>query len=120
IGVEVPIITVTSISSGTVSQNIEFKKTGVELTFQPNVLAGGDSIQLAVNAKVSSIDLVNAITVSGITVPGFRIRQTETEVITGSGQSVFIAGLIQEEEKKNISQLPGIGAVPVLGALFRS
>src|SRR6185295_19752492 len=62
----------------------------------------------------------NAITVSGITVPGFRIRQTETEVITGSGQSVFIAGLIQEEEKKNISQLPGIGAVPVLGALFRS
>lgn len=120
IGVEVPIITTTSISSGTVSQNIEFKQTGVELKFQPTVLPDGHSIQLALNAKVSSIDTANAITVSGITVPGFRVRETGTEIVTESGDAVFISGLLQDEDKKNLSQLPGLGSIPVLGVLFRS
>ena len=120
LGVEVPVITVTSISAGTVSQNIEFKQTGVELKFEPTVLEDGHSIQLVLNAKVSSIDTANAITVSGITVPGFRVRETKTEIVTDSGQTVFIAGLLQDEEKKNLSQLPGIGNIPVLGPLFRS
>ena len=120
IGVEVPIITTTSVSSGTVSQSIEFKKTGVELKFKPTVLENQHSIQLAINAKVSSIDTANAITVSGIVVPGFRIRQTDTEIVTDDGQSVFISGLLQDEERKNLSQLPGLGNIPVLGTLFRS
>ena len=120
IGVEVPIITSVSISSGTVSQNIEFKQTGVELKFKPVVLTDGHSIQLALNAKVSSIDTASAITVSGIVVPGFRVRQTQTEIVTNSGQSVFITGLLQDEEKKNLAQLPAVGSIPVLGALFRS
>ena len=120
LGVEIPVITVTSISSGTVSQNIEFKQTGVELKFRPTVLEDGHSIQLSLNAKVSSIDTTNAITVSGVVVPGFKIRQTETEIVTDSGRSVFITGLLQDEEKKNLTQLPGIGSIPVLGTLFRS
>ena len=120
IGVEVPIITTTSVSSGTVSQNIEFKKTGVELGFTPTVLQDGHSIQLVLNAKVSSIDTANAITVSGIVVPGFRVRETRTEIVTESGEAVFISGLLQDEEKKNLSQLPGVGNIPVLGMLFRS
>ena len=120
IGVEIPIITTTSVSSGTVSQNIEFKQTGVELKFKPTVLEDEHSIQLALNAKVSSIDTTNAITVSGITVPGFRIRETKTEIVTESGEPVFISGLLQDEEKKNLSQLPGVGSIPVLGTLFRS
>ncbi len=120
IGVEVPVITATSVSSGTVSQSIEFKKTGVELKFQPTVLEDGHSIRLSLDAKVSSIDTTNAITVSGIVVPGFRVRQTQTEIVLDSGQVLLIAGLIQDEEKKNLSQLPGIGSIPVLGNLFRS
>ena len=120
IGVEVPIITTTSVSSGTVSQNIEFKQTGVEMGFTPTVLQDGHSIQLALNVKVSSIDTANAITVSGIVVPGFRSRETRTEIVTESGEAVFISGLLQDEEKKNLSQLPGVGNIPVLGMLFRS
>ena len=120
IGVEVPVITATSVSSGTVSQSIEFKQTGVELKFQPTVLEDGHSIRLALDAKVSSIDTTNAITVSGIVVPGFRVRKTQTELVLDSGQVVLIAGLIQDEEKKNLSQLPAIGSIPVLGNLFRS
>ncbi len=120
LGVEVPIITATSISSGVVTQQIEFKQTGVELKFQPTVLADGRSIQLPIDAKVSSIDKTVSITVSGIVVPGFRIRHTQTEIVTESGQAVLIAGLIQDEEKKNLSQIPGVGSIPVLGNLFRS
>jgi Flp pilus assembly secretin CpaC len=120
IGVEVPIITATSISSGVVTQAIQFKKTGVELKFQPTVLQDRKSIQLIVDAKVSNIDTANAITVQGIIVPAFRVRQATTEIVTESGQPVFIAGLLQEEEKKNYTQLPGLGDIPVLNVLFRS
>jgi len=85
------------------------------------VLTGnGQPIQLKLKAKVSSIDKSVGITVSGILVPGFRVRQTETEFVTGSGESVLISGLLQDEEKKNLSQLPAIGSIPVLGNLFRS
>jgi pilus assembly protein CpaC len=120
IGIEVPIITTTSVSSGVVSQSIAFKNTGVELKFKPTVSSGEKLIQLGMSAKVSSVDKSVAITVSGITVPGFRIRQTDTEIVTASGESVFISGLLQDEEKKNLSQVPAIGSIPVLGNLFRS
>jgi pilus assembly protein CpaC len=120
LGVEVPVITTSSISSGVVTQSIEFKKTGVELKFQPTVLSDHSTIQLLIDAKVSSIDTTNAITVSGIVVPGFRIRQTKTEISTTSGEAVIIAGLLQDEERKNLSQIPAIGSIPVLGTLFRS
>lgn len=120
LGTEVPVITATSVSSGTVSQNIEFKKTGVELKFTPTVLENGRAIQLVLDTKVSSIDKTSAITVSGITVPGFKVRHATTELVADAGDSVFIAGLLQEEEKKNLSQVPAIGSIPILGNLFRS
>ena len=120
LGVEVPVITASSISSGTVTQNIEFKQTGVELKFTPTVLEDQHSIQLVVDSKVSSIDTTNAITVSGIVVPGFKVRHAQTQLVTNSGETVLISGLLQDEERKNLSQLPGVGNIPVLGNLFRS
>lgn len=120
LGVEVPVITATSVSSGTVTQSIEFKNTGVELKFKPTVLEGNQSIQLSIDAKVSSIDMSVAIPVGGVNVPGFKVRKTQTEIVTGSGQSVLISGLLQDEEKKNLSQVPAVGSIPVLGNLFRS
>ena len=119
LGVEVPIITVTSVSAGTVSQNIEFKQTGVEMKFTPTVLSE-DRIQLMIDAKVSSIDKTVAITVNNIQVPGFKIRHTQTEIVLDSGKTLLISGLLQDEEKKNLSQVPGVGSIPVLGRLFRS
>jgi TonB family protein len=120
LGVEVPVVSVTSVSSGTVSQNIEWKPTGVTLEFTPTMLSDQHSIQLAINADVSSIDKTVAITVSGVLVPGFKKRQTQTELVVDSGETVLISGLLQDEEKKNLSQLPGVGNIPVLGTLFRS
>lgn len=120
LGVEKPVLSATNVSSGTVTQNIEFKKTGVEMKFRPTVLEGSQAIQLVIDVKVSSIDTASAITVQAVSVPGFKVRQTQTEIVTNSGKSVFIAGLLQDEEKKNLSQLPALGSIPVLGNLFRS
>lgn len=121
LGVQVPVLSATQLStSGVVNQSIEFKNTGVELKFKPVVLSDGASIQLGIDVKVSSIDKTSSITVQGTTVPGFRIRQTQTEIVTNSGQAVLISGLLQDEEKKNLSQVPAVGSIPVLGNLFRS
>jgi len=123
LGVEVPIITTTNLTSAGTSQSIEFKNTGVELKFSPKVLEGDAAnppIQLGISAKVASIDKSVGITIGGVLVPGFRTRKTDTEIVTRSGESVFISGLLQDEEKKNLSQVPALGSIPVLGSLFRS
>ncbi len=120
LGVEVPVITASSVSSGTVTQSIAFKQTGLELKFTPTVLEDQHSIQLVLDSKVSSIDKTSAITVSGIVVPGFKVRHAQTQIVTDSGETILITGLLQDEEKKNLSQLPGLGSIPVLGNLFRS
>jgi pilus assembly protein CpaC len=120
VGVEVPVVTANSVSQGVVTQNIEFKKTGVELKFTPTVLEDRHSIRIPVAAKVSSIDTAQAITVSGIRVPGFRIRETQTDIVTDDGQPIVISGLPQDEERKNLSQVPGLGSLPVVGSLFRT
>lgn len=121
LGVEVPIVTKTDVSVGVVTQTIEFKNTGVEMSFKPTILPDGRSVQLAVKSKVSSIDTSDFVTtIQGIKVPSFRIRESETEVVTELGQTLMIAGLLQDEERKAMSQVPALGSVPVFGNLFRS
>jgi TonB family protein len=108
------------VSSGTVTQNIEFKQTGVELKFTPTLLEDQQSIRLVLDSKVSSVDTTHAITVDNIEVPGFKVRHAQTQIVTTSGETVFITGLLQDEDRKNFSQVPGVGNIPVLGHLFRS
>lgn len=52
--------------------------------------------------------------------PGFKTRKTSTEVTTKSGETIVIAGLLQSEDSKSVSQVPGLGDMPVVGRLFRS
>ncbi|MEQ9258832.1 MAG: type II and III secretion system protein family protein [Roseovarius sp.] len=98
---------------------IEFKPFGVELNFTPRVLEDG-IINLELAAAVSSIDAANSITANGLTVNGFRRRDTSTTVAMRDGQSFAIAGLLQDDFRDNSGQVPWVGDVPVLGALFRS
>lgn len=98
---------------------IEFKPFGVELNFTPRVV--DDSvINLELAAAVSSIDAANALVVDGLTVNAFRRRDTSTTVAMRDGQSFAIAGLLQDDFRDNSGQVPWLGDVPVLGALFRS
>ncbi|WP_404380131.1 type II and III secretion system protein family protein [Caenispirillum salinarum] len=98
---------------------VEFKQFGVSLGFTPTVL-DGDLINLLVSPEVSQIDPSTSVTVSGFTIPGLSTRRTTTTVELRDGQSFAIAGLLQSNFSDNISQIPGIGDLPVLGALFRS
>lgn len=98
---------------------IEFKKFGVELGFVPTVLARG-TINLRIEPSVSELDFTQQITISGTTIPSLVVRDARTTVELRDGQSFAIAGLLQTRNQEDISQLPWVGSVPVLGALFRS
>lgn len=98
---------------------IEFKPYGVSLDFTPTVLAD-NRISLKVRPEVSQLDPANSIRTGGITVPALTVRRVDTTVELSSGQSFVIGGLLQSNTNDVLSQLPGLGAIPVLGKLFSS
>lgn len=99
--------------------SLEFRKYGVELTFIPTVQDNG-LIRLEVEPKVSQLDFTNSLRVQGFTVPGLIIRQTKTTVELRAGEALSIGGLFQRDYSNALRQMPGIGSVPILGALVRS
>ncbi|MEL6617572.1 MAG: type II and III secretion system protein family protein [Pseudomonadota bacterium] len=98
---------------------IEFKPFGVELNFVPRVV-DKDIINLELEAAVSSIDPTNGITIDAFTIDAFSRRETSTTVELRDGESFAIAGLLEDTFIDDNQQLPWLGDVPVLGALFRS
>ncbi len=105
------------------SITIEFKQFGVSLAFVPTVYSGG-RISMKVRPEVSALSDQGAITMSAgnstIQVPALTVRRAQTTVELASGESFAIAGLLQNTTKLTGSGLPGLGDVPILGALFRS
>lgn len=99
--------------------SVEFKPFGVSLGFTPTVLAD-NHISLKVRPEVSQIDPTASVTTNSITIPGLSVRRVETTVELSSGQSFAIGGLLQNETRDIISQLPGLGKLPILGRLFSS
>ncbi|NOX59539.1 MAG: type II and III secretion system protein family protein [Planctomycetes bacterium] len=101
------------------SVTIQFREFGIKVDFTPVVLAH-QRIRMRVAPEVSETDFSNAIQIQGFVVPGLTQRRVETTVEVGNGQTLAIAGLLSEEVRGLASALPGLGDVPVLGALFRS
>jgi pilus assembly protein CpaC len=98
---------------------IAFQNFGVGLTFSPVVLAGG-RISLHVSTEVSQLNSTNSVTVAGTTVPGLDVRRADTTVEIPSGGSLAMAGMIENQTKQDITGLPGLMEVPILGTLFKS
>lgn len=98
---------------------VEYKPFGVELNFVPRVV-DGDLINIELEAAVSSIDPSNGFTQGNFTIDAFRRRETSTTVEMRDGESFAIAGLLQDDFRDLNNQVPWLGDVPVLGALFRS
>ena len=102
---------------------IEFKQFGVSLAFVPTVASDG-LITLKVRPEVSQLSNQNNVQLTAgnqvIVVPSLTVRRAETTVQLGSGETFAIAGLLQDYTSDTGSGVPGIGDVPVLGALFRS
>ncbi len=114
-GGEFPIL----VPQGDFRVTVEFKEFGVRMNFTP-VVQGHQRIRLRVAPEVSELDFTSAVQFQGAVVPGLKSRSMETTVELGAGQTIAIAGLLAEEVRGLSSRVPGIGDVPVLGALFRS
>jgi pilus assembly protein CpaC len=99
--------------------SIEWKQFGVGLEFTPTVLNNG-IINLQLNPSVTEINAANSLNINGTTVPSLTERKAHTAVELRDGQSFAIAGLLQAQDSQSINQVPWIGNVPILGALFRS
>jgi pilus assembly protein CpaC len=98
---------------------VQFKQFGVSLAFTPTIHGNG-RITLRAKPEVSQLSDNGAVILNGFRIPGLTVRRVDTTVELGSGQSFAIAGLIQNSSTQNIVKLPGLGDLPVLGALFKS
>jgi pilus assembly protein CpaC len=98
---------------------IQFREFGIRLNFTPVITENG-TIKMYVKPEVSTIDLANAVTVSGFLIPALATRRMETNVELGPGQSFVIGGLIDDRVQDSMSKIPGLSNIPLLGALFKS
>lgn len=98
---------------------IDYRRFGVSLSFVPVVLED-NRIHLAVLTEVSQLSSAGSLEFAGFSVPALTTRQAETAVQLGSGQSFAIAGLLSNRTNQDVRRFPGLGDIPVLGALFRS
>jgi pilus assembly protein CpaC len=107
-------------SAGFSSISIIFKPFGVKLDFT-GIIQEDNTLRLHVAPEVSALDFTNAVTLpGGGTVPAISTRRAETEIELKDGQSFGIAGLLDQRATAQLSKVPGIGDIPVLGQLFRS
>ncbi len=105
-----------STDSGNVT--VEYKPFGIQLNFTPRVV--GKNINLRLGAEVSGVDPTVSYKSGGISVSGFSTRKTSTTVELQDGESFAIAGLLQDDFISLKGQVPWLGDIPILGALFRS
>jgi pilus assembly protein CpaC len=118
-GGEFPYPVVQGGTGGFTSVTIQFRPYGVKLDFTPTVLADG-TILLKVAPEVSALDYSNEVVISGYTIPAISTRRAETQVELKTGQSFCISGLLDNRTSDQLSKIPGIGDIPILGKLFQS
>jgi len=98
---------------------IQYREFGIRLSFTPQLTAH-HTIRLHVKPEVSSLDPADGVTISGFTIPALTTRRVETDIELGEGQSFVIGGLLDDRVTENLSQMPGLAHIPLLGALFKS
>jgi pilus assembly protein CpaC len=109
--------------TGGTTITLEEKEFGVGVKFKPTVLEGG-RIHLKVAPEVSELNAQGNpfTTIGGVTsvIPSFTVRRAETTLQLHDGQSFMIAGLVKNDVAESVNRIPGLGEIPILGALFRS
>jgi pilus assembly protein CpaC len=114
-GGEIPV----PLSSALGQVTVQWKKFGIQLAFTPTVLDEG-TINLKLASEVSDIDPNNGIQASGMFIPGLTSRQAEATLRMGDGQSFAMAGLMSDKVRSTVNEVPWLGSIPIIGALFRS
>ena len=120
VGDQVPIATQSAVSvsdpNAPIVNSIEFRDTGVILSVTPRVNAGG-LVTLEVTQEVSD---VTATTTSDLNSPTIQQRSIESTVAVQSGDTIALGGLIQDRNEDNVSGLPLLSELPILGNLFKT
>jgi pilus assembly protein CpaC len=111
VGGEVPI----PISQGLGETTVEYKQYGIKLHIAPVVNSKGD-ISTDIETEISKID--PSVNVQGY--PGFITRRASAQLNVHEGDTIVISGLVDASASKTFDKVPGLGDIPVLGALFRS
>jgi pilus assembly protein CpaC len=101
------------------AMSVLYKTFGIKVNFTPLVLAP-NRIRLNVEPEVSEISTAGAVSIQGTNIPSVTSRRAKTTVELAPGESFMIAGLIKDNLRHEVTQLPALGDIPVLGALFRS
>lgn len=114
VGGELPIL----VPQGLGNTAIEYKKFGTQIDFVPIVLGDGN-IRLEVRPRISEVDDSRSVTVNSFTVPALKVREVDTGVEMKAGQTLALAGLIQERVESVHRGLPFVSDLPVIGIPFR-
>lgn len=96
---------------------IQWKEFGVRLNFTPHVTNDG-SIRLNVTPEVSALDFANGLQFAGFTIPALLTRRASTDVELRPGQHLAIAGLLDNQQEVNVSKIPLLGDLPIIGTFF--
>ncbi len=102
-------------TGGAPSQQIQKEEVGVKITMTPHINED-NQITLALAPEVSSIVGYRG---TNADLPLIRVRKTQTTVRVESGQTVFLAGLLQDETTTEIRKLPILGDLPIIGFPFQ-
>ena len=114
-GGEVPIL----IPTGFGGVQVEYKEFGIQLDFTPTVMVDR-TIQLSTKVAISALDPTVKVVLQGFELPAFTRREGATTLRLRDGQSFAMAGLLSDEMSNAIEEVPGLGQIPILGALFSS
>lgn len=99
--------------------SVEYKPFGVSVSFTPLVLAS-NRIRLNVSSEVSELSDKGGVTINQSRIPSISTRRATTTVELAAGESFVIAGLLKSDSAGSLYQVPGLGDIPILNALFRS
>ncbi len=114
-----PFPTIQGGQGATNAVTIQFEEFGIKLKFTPNITRS-DAIRLKLEPEVSSLDFANGLVISGFEIPTILSRNASTEVEMREGQYLAIAGLLDNRLLDNVTKIPILGDIPVLGELFKS
>ncbi len=117
--IPIPVVQGGGGSNGAGAVSIQFKEYGVRLTFKPTII-DEEHIRLELEPEVSTLDYSNSIRLNGFQIPALRTRKAKTTIELRDGQSFALAGLLDNNEVQSLSKVPGLGNIPLLGALFTS
>jgi pilus assembly protein CpaC len=98
---------------------VDYKKFGIRLSMTPTVL-DAQRMTIHVAPEVSDIDESLSVTAGGLSIPGMRVRRTETTVALADGETFVISGLVSQKSSSTVDKFPFLGDIPILGAFFRS